>query len=188
MINCGNCGGSHDTTKEVLECYKTPQAPKITDNQLGYLRSLLGSRVAPDGFDEIARIEDLTKREASNLIELMLKQPFRSMDDIVPADIPDSRYAYIADNGDPKFFRVATDKQGNRKVQRVLGSPGDFRYTRVTNADAIMLIDKVKDNPGLHGQMFGYLVGACGICGSPLTDPESIELGIGPVCARKYDW
>ncbi len=33
---------------------------------------------------------------------------------------------------------------------------------------------------------FGRLYGVCAHCSAPLTDPESIERGIGPVCARKF--
>lgn len=31
----------------------------------------------------------------------------------------------------------------------------------------------------------GHLHGACVVCGSPLTDPESVTRGMGPVCLRK---
>lgn len=33
---------------------------------------------------------------------------------------------------------------------------------------------------------FGQLFGTCGVCGIVLTDPESIERGIGPVCMKKF--
>lgn len=28
--------------------------------------------------------------------------------------------------------------------------------------------------------------GKCGVCNRPLTDPESVELGVGPVCRSKF--
>jgi hypothetical protein len=37
----------------------------------------------------------------------------------------------------------------------------------------------------------GYRIqheGSCCVCGRPLTDPESIELGIGPICREKTGW
>ena len=37
----------------------------------------------------------------------------------------------------------------------------------------------------------GYSIqheGKCCCCGRPLTDPESSELGIGPVCREKHGW
>ena len=33
----------------------------------------------------------------------------------------------------------------------------------------------------------GRRIGKCRICGRLLTDPESVSLGIGPVCRRKED-
>ena len=35
---------------------------------------------------------------------------------------------------------------------------------------------------------FGKLYGSCMICGLTLTNEESIELGIGPVCREKMGW
>lgn len=32
---------------------------------------------------------------------------------------------------------------------------------------------------------FGHLHGVCAICCHPLTDPKSVQRGLGPVCARK---
>lgn len=32
----------------------------------------------------------------------------------------------------------------------------------------------------------GKQTGACACCGRPLSDPESVQRGIGPVCARKF--
>jgi len=33
---------------------------------------------------------------------------------------------------------------------------------------------------------YGKLAGRCCSCGRELTDDDSIEAGIGPVCARKF--
>jgi hypothetical protein len=39
--------------------------------------------------------------------------------------------------------------------------------------------------PNHWGQVEMYHMGACGRCGRPLTDPESIQRGLGPICASK---
>lgn len=36
-----------------------------------------------------------------------------------------------------------------------------------------------------QARAFGKLHGVCAICGATLTDPKSVELGIGPVCLKK---
>jgi len=51
--------------------------------------------------------------------------------------------------------------------------------------DAIIGISK---DPLTAAIMHGKLTGNCSCCGQELTDPNSIEAGIGPVCARKYGW
>lgn len=35
---------------------------------------------------------------------------------------------------------------------------------------------------------YGRASGSCSCCGRPLTDPRSIERGIGPICATKFGW
>lgn len=35
---------------------------------------------------------------------------------------------------------------------------------------------------------YGKVSGECSCCGRELTDPQSIEAGIGPICAKKFNW
>jgi len=49
-------------------------------------------------------------------------------------------------------------------------------------------LQTIKDDPYSASTLFGRMVGSCGICGRTLTDPESIENGIGPICAQKVGW
>ena len=35
---------------------------------------------------------------------------------------------------------------------------------------------------------YGVQTGSCSCCGRELTNKESVELGIGPICAAKYGW
>jgi hypothetical protein len=188
QLKCLNCGGTHESTAEMRECYRVKSEPSITPKQLAYLGSLVADRVVPDGVDG-GSLETLTKRDAGNLISQLLTQPFKPKGEGVPASIPDARYAFMNDEGNPVFFRVKTSKtNGVRYVDRVLGSPGDFRYVKMSKTAIARCINKIKDDPALYSMMFGVMVGYCGVCGSPLTDPNSIAMGIGPVCAVKYDW
>jgi hypothetical protein len=36
------------------------------------------------------------------------------------------------------------------------------------------------------GKKYGKLYGVCCVCGRVLTDENSIQAGIGPVCANKF--
>ena len=50
------------------------------------------------------------------------------------------------------------------------------------------LLRKILKNPYEAAVLFGKLIGKCSICGRTLTDPESIELGIGPICLQNTGW
>lgn len=43
-------------------------------------------------------------------------------------------------------------------------------------------------NPALASAAYGKLTGTCGICGRPLENAESVERGIGPICAGRMGW
>lgn len=45
------------------------------------------------------------------------------------------------------------------------------------------LLQKVATNPAQTAKEYGKLTGICCCCGRELTDPNSIEQGIGPICA-----
>ncbi len=45
----------------------------------------------------------------------------------------------------------------------------------------------VEGNPLPEGYSIRH-EGRCCCCGKPLTDPESILLGIGPICREKREW
>lgn len=52
-----------------------------------------------------------------------------------------------------------------------------------SNKEALLNIAK---NPVDAAKAYGKLTGSCSCCGRTLTDPTSIELGIGPICAEKW--
>ena len=37
-----------------------------------------------------------------------------------------------------------------------------------------------------QAEAFGQRTGICAMCGAVLTNPESVERGIGPICAGKF--
>lgn len=55
--------------------------------------------------------------------------------------------------------------------------------TEVISALAVLLSGKEAMVNGLKA--YGMASGKCGICGKKLTTPESIKLGIGPICANR---
>lgn len=167
---------------------------EVTEKQDAFITSLLEQRAVPEVYlEKLNELRPKLDRQAASLvIEQLLAMPKQQQTWTVPDEIPDGRYAVPGADGHFKFFRVVTRNpdtpQAKRFVQKVLGSPGDFRYVRVTAQEWKLAVKLIAEDPGFASQCFGQEVGACGVCGSPLTDPESIALGIGPICAKKYDW
>ncbi len=52
--------------------------------------------------------------------------------------------------------------------------------------DLIKYFTTVDNNFEIAVKDYGFITSSCSICGLTLTDPKSIERGIGPVCAEKY--
>jgi hypothetical protein len=166
----------------------------ITDKQRDFLESLLFGRVWPeywpDGSEQPPEdLNALDREVASQFIDVLLKQPKKA----VSLGIPDGRYAIPMGKRNGKlvfhFYFVNTSRvHKGQYMLRLYGAPGNFRREKMTVPMQTAIADTIKKDPALHSQMFGIQLGICGICGSPLTDPESIARGIGPICFGKSGW
>lgn len=87
----------------------------------------------------------------------------------------DSRILYVTTEGDHYLGKV---------------QDGSFipSFLNVQNVDENMHADIVKalSDPSTATVRYGRVTGCCGVCGRELTTNESIERGIGPVCAENY--
>lgn len=94
-----------------------------------------------------------------------------------------ARYAIEVD-GVWKFYQVDKPTEGRWagytfvKVQ----ASDDTYPVRDREARAVIL-EAIAANPEEALANYGRQIGSCGICGRTLTDPDSIERGIGPICA-----
>jgi hypothetical protein len=173
----------------------TAAVRSATEKQVKFINDLAGKRqMSPETKERLlSKLPSFDTKVASDTITWLLQQPELPKEKsgwVVPESIPDGRYAIVV-KGVYRFFRIVTRGEGERAkryVQKVLGSPGQFRYERVSAAEWHTAVNGILPDPALHSMLFGREVGACGVCGSPLTDPESIRLGIGPVCRAKMDW
>jgi hypothetical protein len=59
--------------------------------------------------------------------------------------------------------------------------PGESEYRGAIGLELALICA----DPAQSMAAYGKLVGKCGACGRPLEDKESVERGIGPVCAKK---
>lgn len=65
--------------------------------------------------------------------------------------------------------------------------PSGYVAGRLVNESAILAtLATVAADPAKAAKEYGAVMGRCSFCDKSLTDEGSVEVGYGPVCARKY--
>lgn len=70
--------------------------------------------------------------------------------------------------------------------QGKIDSQGRFFPIRETSDDNVALLERVNADFSGSVSSYGHHTGSCGYCGLELTDPVSIALAYGPICADNY--
>ena len=65
-------------------------------------------------------------------------------------------------------------------------SDGKFFATRDATDEHKLAIETIANNPRDAAIKYGRQTGSCACCGRALSNKQSIELGIGPICANKW--
>jgi hypothetical protein len=65
---------------------------------------------------------------------------------------------------------------------------GELHRSRACTDAHLALIVEAAKNPQEQAVAYGRLTGSCSCCGRELTDPRSVEMGIGPICAGRFGW
>jgi hypothetical protein len=71
-----------------------------------------------------------------------------------------------------------------RKLGFVKG--GKFNARRECTAVEAKAVAEVCSNPAAGAIAYGKAWGICAVCGLTLTNDESIQAGLGPVCRAKF--
>jgi hypothetical protein len=74
--------------------------------------------------------------------------------------------------------------EGEQYLGRVFG--GEFIKAGQCSDEQLYRVVKVCNDPFGEAIKHGKLTGNCACCGKALSDPKSVEMGIGPICAKKY--
>jgi hypothetical protein len=148
---------------------------KATERQAEFLADLLNERAHDLGEIDPA---ELSAARASALITELLSAPRAA---VAAHGIREGRYAYTTDGGaTADHYRVRRDGE-----IVVWTAGGEWPYTGKGLNEALTWI---KANPREAAELFGQLTETCGRCGRDLSDDDSRERGLGPVCAGKTDW
>lgn len=185
----------------------------VTDKQREFIGRLFVEHTGPTverlsaRYAELLAAGQVTKANASLLIDHLLKEPktkqqssqpkpsgggYRSKSDqllVESAKVPLGYYSRHLKDGTRQIVQVYDHKfgYGNKRSRRfakqlyVYGH-GRARWLKLgwasTQADLVPL--SVED-----AQAIGRLHGVCAVCGRALSDPASVQLGIGPVCFKR---
>lgn len=57
-----------------------------------------------------------------------------------------------------------------------------------TTGEFVSKVLAIAGDPEGEAIKHGKLTGRCAVCSRKLSDPESVDRGIGPVCAEKFGW
>lgn len=131
-----------------------------------------------------------TSRTASTVIDFLLTLPKRTAP-AAPAAAEVTPGVYVI-HGD-EYVRVYHGQQsGKMLVKRInMEQDGDtwtVHYEYLGSADRVLVPAATPERLSLEevGSL-GITTNHCLMCGRRLDDPESVDRGIGPVCAAKYD-
>jgi hypothetical protein len=173
--------------------------------QVTYALDLLAHRVWPDEFTE-DDLKAMERRQVSDLINGLLKAPAKNLEKGASGskssgkefeDIPAGRYALaFEEKGNPekvwRFYQVDDGKKnwtGIKFVKQLIGSPGAYREQRLSKDQAARMMRMIREvTPRQASINFGLKSKTCGVCSSPLSNQESLDLGIGPKCRNKMGW
>lgn len=75
-------------------------------------------------------------------------------------------------------------KKGEDYVGKVMD--GKFHPVSATPAGTAEAVVRVAQDPRGTAVAYGRMTGNCACCGRELTDPKSVELGIGPICISNW--
>lgn len=216
-VKCGNCGKYHESVALVRKCHdvgvEAESAAKVMDNltgqetqinppsdaQIKFVQDLLAQHVWPDSYTDEA-LRSMERRQVSRLIKQLQSAPAKKSTPVrqpsppLPDnEIPPGRYALHFEDAEWKFFQIDKPTEGKWNgrtfVRMLIGSPGDYRQQNIYGDLAVNIIRLIeKRTPRLASIDFGLKSGSCGVCHSPLTNEESLKLGIGPKCRAKMGW
>ena len=78
------------------------------------------------------------------------------------------------------------NKEDGVYLGKVMG--GKLFTSRDCTAEAKDRIVAVATDPKQAAIAYGQRFGSCAVCGRELSDKDSVDRGIGPICAEKYGW
>lgn len=146
-----------------------------SERQQAFIVTLLRDKEVPESAAEsIGDPATLTKEAATKVIDWLLKRPAAKVLNAV-TEVGSYRKDGI-------IYRVRRSKSSDKLyAQRLDPNTNEFVYEPglIRNLSSLdrMTLEQAKE--------YGAQFGVCCVCARTLTDPTSIDAGIGPVCAKR---
>lgn len=187
-------GMSH-ASEQIIEQNDRPeptpvQAPAPTgrpasDKQRSFVESLLAQRDLTGTKYEgwTPDWSRATSKSASAVIEYLLTLPRKTAQSASSAT--EEPEAGVYTDGDQMIRVYLGQNSGKMLAKRVQVESGEYVYEYLGQAVRFITAQFRRMTLAEIGAL-GHKTGNCAHCGRRLDDPESVDLGIGPVCAKRY--
>lgn len=154
--------------------------PKLSEQQIAWLHYLATESQKKD--DEVVEsVEEVVESgEYASLVKKMyegVKSPKRKFTLRLPSQITIST---VTSGSNVGYVYVFENKNYVGKVSPDGVLFGDF------SEDAKNILYEANENLFELAKIYGHETGSCSVCGRELSDPLSIQMGIGPICAKRF--
>jgi hypothetical protein len=186
-IVCGHCNGRHESVREVRECSSTN--PTDIEQEVAAIVTgdpWEGATESEPGVWSPGPAAYLDQRRNPGQIhetqggfggptadEIRQQQWDEMLKELEPG--------YYALN-EEEIYEVVLSKAGRKYAKLLNWDTGRWNY----EAGAITKLKPTMRMKLEQAAKYGKATGRCLVCGRELTNPESIELGIGPICASRF--
>lgn len=168
--------GCSDLIDNLKDCPKKHDVRRMaTEGQMKFIRSLIGQKYPSDRHEELNNFfgDTMTFDDASKMINHM-------------KTLPDAETKVVLEEGVYRYednaARVVHSNNGRVYASLWNAETQDWDYT-----PGLSTLIKPEDRMTLAEMAaFGQAFGRCGHCNRKLTKKESMEAGIGPICATHY--
>lgn len=136
-------------------------------------------QIAAAKTDPSPRPPDKVQVKFPTIVNIMRRTPdiaFRS------ANGSTVRLHHTGSHSSPSAIHVRKD---GRRIGSIKSDGSASAEPEISLDDLLELLQEFNQNPTYAFERYGRETGTCGVCDRTLTNPESIERGIGPICARK---
>lgn len=162
-----------------------------TPKQIGFYRKLVDERRGTLGEtladDMLAAFESLTKRAASEAIDAVMAIA-RTPKPVAAAASAEPRQAIEVGmyRVGEAIYKVQKARESSNLYAKLLSGSIETGFTFEYERGAIAKVQAEGVRLSLEeAKAFGRETGTCCVCAAVLTNPESIALGIGPICGGR---